>query len=170
METFHESNRFLAGPINAALERPISAAHSKFDGAVPDGVLDEKVATATAKITQRYLKAMSRAEYSTLLYDIEVYARLINNLFTKYKPHDDRHPEEGRRNALYSAFYVLKTLMIMLYPFVPETMNRVRESLRLPEDVFRIDEIGVPVAAGHRIGAKQAFFSGGPQAVETGST
>ena len=158
LEAFRDRNRFLAGPINAAIERPISAAHSKFGGIVPEGVLAENVAAATLRMTQRYVNAMTRAEYSTLLYDIEVYARLINSLFTQFKPHDDRFPETERRNALYSAFYVLKTLMIMLYPFVPETMNRVRESLDLPMDVFRVDELGIPMAAGHRIGAQQEYF------------
>ena len=97
-------------------------------------------------------------ELDNLLFEIENYARTINSLFTQYKPHDDRHPEEARRNALYSAFYVLKNLMIMLYPFVPETMNRLRESLRLPATVFRLDELGVPIPAGHGVGPKQAFF------------
>ncbi len=171
LDAFRDRNRFLAGPINAALERPISAAHSKFDGMVPDGVLNEKVVATTVKMAQRYVKAMSRAEYSTLLYEIETYARQINSLFTQFKPHDDRHPEESRRNGLYSSFYVLKTLMIMLYPFVPETMDRVRQSLRLPAEVFRVDEMGVPIPAGHRLGAKQAFFPAVPQKpAELGTT
>jgi len=55
---------------------------------------------------------------------------------------------------------VLKNLMIMLYPFVPDTMDRVRESLRLPPEVFRIDELGVPMPAGHEVGPKQAYFPG----------
>ena len=37
----------------------------------------------------------------------------------EHKPHDDRNPLESRSNALYTCFYVLKNLMIMLYPFVP---------------------------------------------------
>ena len=76
---------------------------------------------------------MDKAIYPNMLFELENYARKINSLFTKYKPHDDRHPEDSRANALYSAFYVLKSLMIMLYPFVPGTMERLRESLRLPE-------------------------------------
>jgi methionyl-tRNA synthetase len=80
---------------------------------------------------------MQRPEYSKLLNEIENYARVVNSLFTKYKPHDDRCPEERRRDALYSAFYVLKTLLIMLYPFVPDTMNRLRAALRLDHDVFQ---------------------------------
>jgi methionyl-tRNA synthetase len=36
--------------------------------------------------------------------EVENYARIINRLFAQYKPHDDRHPEEARRNALFSAF------------------------------------------------------------------
>ena len=144
--------------MNAAFERPISAAHSKFGGRVPEGVLLPKIAADTLRIVQRYVKSMERGDYPNLLFEIENYARTINSLFTQYKPHDDRHPEEGRRNALYSAFYVLKSLMIMLYPFAPTTMERLRQSLRLPADVFRIDELGTPIPAGHELGPKGTYF------------
>ncbi len=153
-----ERNRFLAGPMNAAFEKPISAVHSKFGGKVPEGVLIDKVVTDTVRIVQRYVKAMERADYPGLLFEVENYARTVNSLFTQFKPHDDRAPEEGRRNALYTSFYVLKNLMIMLYPFVPETMERLRSSLRLPPEVFRVDEIGKPIPAGHEIGEKQSYF------------
>jgi methionyl-tRNA synthetase len=113
---------------------------------------------------QRYVRSMDRADYPNLLFEIENYARTINSLFTQYKPHDDRHPEEGRRSGLYTSFYVLKNLMIMLYPFVPTTMERLRESLRLPADVFRIDELGVPIPAGHALGPKQEYFPVPPDA------
>jgi len=157
-----ERNLFLAGPMNAAFERPISAAHSKFDGRVPAGVLLENVVADTVRIVQRYVKSMDRADFPNLLFEIENYARTVNSLFTQWKPHDDRHPEEGRRNALHTAFYVLKNLMIMLYPFVPATMERLRESLRLPPEVFRVDELGVPIPAGHAIGPKQEYFPAPP--------
>ncbi|HET9239863.1 MAG TPA: class I tRNA ligase family protein [Oligoflexus sp.] len=157
-ETFKDRNRFLAGPMNAAFEKPIAAAHSKFDGKVPDGQLMEKVQQETTQIIKRYLRSMERAEYSTLLFAIENYARQINSLFTQFKPHDDRQPEDSRRDALFSCFYVLKNIMIMLYPFVPDTMNKVRESLRLSPDAFTIEELGRPIPAGHAIGEKQQFF------------
>lgn len=153
-----ERNKFLAGPMNAAFEKPISAVHSKFGGRVPEGVLIDKVVSDTVRIVQRYVKAMERADYPNLLFEVENYARTINSLFTQFKPHDDRAPEEGRRNALFTSFYVLKNLMIMLHPFVPETMERLRVSLRLPPEVFRLDELGKPIPAGHEIGEKQQYF------------
>ena len=156
--TLDERNRFLAGPMNAAFEKPISACHSKFGGVVPQGTLNEKVVAETANIVRRYLRSMERAEYATLLNAVENYARQINSIFTQFKPHDDRLPEEGRRDALYSSFYVLKNLMIMLYPFVPETMDKLRQSLKLPADVFSVSELGTPILAGHAIGEKQEFF------------
>src|SRR6185295_4594081 len=130
---------------------------------VPEGALSDKVVMETAKMIQRYLRSMERAEYATLLNVIENYARTINSLFTQFKPHDDRFPEEGRRDALYSSFYVLKTLMIMLYPFVPQAMDRLRDSLRLQTDVFRVEELGRPIPAGHEIGQKQQFFPAVPE-------
>jgi methionyl-tRNA synthetase len=53
---------------------------------------------------------------------------------------------------------VLKNIMIMLHPFVPETMDRLRETLRLDPSVFRVDELGKPIPAGHEIGPKQTYF------------
>ena len=155
---FEERNRFLAGPLNAAFEKPISACHSKFGGMVPEGVILEKTAAETVQMIRKYVRSMERAEYSTLLFLIENYARQINSLFAQHKPHDDRQPEESRRNALYSCFYVLKNIMIMLYPFVPTTMDKLRVSLRLDESVFSVDELGKPMAAGHVIGEQQQYF------------
>jgi methionyl-tRNA synthetase len=156
--TFKERNKFLAGPMNAAIEKPISATHSRFDGKVPDGKLFEKIEKETLKIVQLYLKNMEKAEYLTLLGQIENYARLINGLFVQFKPHDDRAELEGRKDALYSSFYVLKNLMIMLHPFAPATMERVRLSLNLPETVFSLDELGTGIASGHLIGQKLQYF------------
>jgi methionyl-tRNA synthetase len=161
-----ERNAFLAGAMNAAFEKPISAAHSKFGGRVPQGTLHEKVVSDTARIVQQYVKSMQRAEYPGLLFEIERYARTINSLFTQYKPHDDRRPEAERADALFSCFYVLKNLIILLYPFVPSTMDRVRESLRLPREVFSVDQLGTGIAAGHEIGAKQQYFPAAPGGAE----
>jgi methionyl-tRNA synthetase len=48
--------------------------------------------------------------------------------------------------------------MIMLYPFVPSTMERLRESLRLPAGVFCVEELGRPIPPGHEIGQMQEYF------------
>ncbi len=157
-ETFKERNKFLAGPMNAAIEKPISACHSRFDGKVPEGKILEKAEKETMKIVQLYLKNMEKAEYLTLLGQIENYARLINSFFVQYKPHDDRAPLEGRQDGLFTSFYVLKNLMIMLHPFAPQTMERVRQSLNLPESVFSLDELGKPMTPGHVIGQKVQYF------------
>ncbi len=90
LEHFKERNKFLAGPLNAALEKPISACIKKFDSVVPEGKLMEKAQKETYKIVQKYTRQMERAEYSTLLYAIENYARQINSLFTQFKTHNHR--------------------------------------------------------------------------------
>lgn len=162
-----ERNEFLAGPMNAAFEKPISAAISKFDGRVPEGKLLEKPEQATVRMVQRYVSAMEKAAYPSMLFELENYARIINSLFTQYKPHDDRAPEEGRRDALYTCFYVLKSLMIMLYPFVPDTMDRLRQSLQLPPAVFSVDELGTPIPAGHAVGPKLPYFPAEPYEKKT---
>ncbi len=157
-ETFNERNKFLAGPLNAALEKPIAAVQSKFNGIVPDGKLLEKAEKETMKLVSLYVKNMEKGDHITLLGQIENYARLINSFFVQYKPHDDRHDETERKDALFSCFYILKNLMIMLHPFVPQTMERVRQSLNLSESVFSIDELGIAIPAGTVIGQKQQFF------------
>jgi methionyl-tRNA synthetase len=157
-EMFAQRNAFLAGRMNASFEKPISATHSRFEGRVPEGKLIDKVEKDTVAMVQRYVKAMGKANYPNMLYELENYARKINTLFNKYKPHDDRYPEEERRDALFSAFYLLKNLMIMLYPFVPQTMERLRVSLQLPPEVFSVDELGTGLPAGHEVGQKGDYF------------
>jgi methionyl-tRNA synthetase len=125
-----------------------------------------KVEQDTVKIVQMYLRSMQKGDYSTLLGQVENYARQINSLFTQYKPHDDRAPEQERKDALYSCFYVLKNLMIMLAPFVPHTMEELRLSLGLPETVWSADELGTGISAGHKINEKRTYFppvSGGEE-------
>jgi methionyl-tRNA synthetase len=155
---FEERNRFLAGPLNAALEKPMAATHSKFGGVVPDGTIDPKVVAETARMVQRYVGAMQKADYPSMLFALENYARTINSQFTQYKPHDDRHDERERKDALVTCFMVLKTMMVMLYPFTPSTMDRVRRSLNLPEDVFAVESLGTGLPSGHVLGEQLAFF------------
>jgi methionyl-tRNA synthetase len=157
-EQFKERNKFLAGPMNAAFEKPISACLSKFNGKVPEGKLIGKAEAETLKIIQLYLRSMQKGDYAVLLGQIENYARQINSLFTQFKPHDDRAPEEGRRDALFTCFYVLKNLMIMLYPFVPQTMTELQQSLNVPESVFQANELGTGLPAGHTINGKRVYF------------
>lgn len=157
-ETFKQRNEFLSGPMNASFEKPIAACHSKFEGIVPEGKVMEKVQKETFKVVQSYLRSMEKAEYSQLLFLIENYARTINGLFAQFKPHDDRHDENERKDALYNCFYILKNVLIMLHPFAPETMDRLRLSLNLPENIYSVDELANPFPANHKIGEKLNYF------------
>ena len=158
LETFKQRNEFLAGPMNAAFEKTISACHKKFGGVVPAGNLIGKTQKETKKIFQTYLKMMEKGDFPKILFMIENYARIINGLFAQFKPHDDRHDEAERRDALFSSFYILKNVMIMLHPFVPETMEKLRGTLNLPESVYSINEFGKEVPAGHEIKAQESYF------------
>ena len=157
-DTFNERNKFLAGPLNACFEKPISAVHSQFGGKIPPGELMEKSALATGKMIKNYLRLMERAEFAKVLFQIENYARTINSLFAQFKPHDDRFDQKKREDALFSSFFILKNIMIMLSPFVPDTMERLRQSLRLPPEVFDLKELGKPIPAGHEVGDKSVYF------------
>jgi len=157
-ETFKQRNEFLAGPMNAAIEKTVSACHKKFDGIVPAGNLIGKTEKETKKIFQTYLKMMEKGDFPKILFMIENYALIINGLFAQYKPHDDRHDEQERKDALYSSFFILKNVMIMLSPFVPETMDKLRLTLNLNKDIYQINEFGKPLPANHRIAEQTTYF------------
>jgi methionyl-tRNA synthetase len=157
-EVLKQRNQFLAGPMNAAFEKPLSACHSKFDGVIPKGKLIGKTEKETLKIVQTYTRFMEKGEYPKALFAVENYARIINGLFNQFKPHDDRQPFEQRQDALYSCFYILKNLLIMLSPVAPETMEKLRVSLNLPESVYSIDELGQPMPENHKINEQTEYF------------
>jgi methionyl-tRNA synthetase len=153
-----ERCKFLAGPLNAAFEKPISACQSKFNSRVPVLEVSEKVKLETTKIIQKYLHCMPKADYPVLLGQLENYARLINSIFSQFKPHDDREEESSRRQALSDCFYILKQLVIMLYPFAPATIERVCASLNMDVSGLTIDELGTAMKDQHVIGQKGVFF------------
>ena len=157
-DTFKERNKFLAGPLNAAFEKPISAVHSKFKSKIPEGKLIGKTAKETKKVIKNYISLMERADYAKVLFMIENYARTINGLFAQFKPHDDRFDEEQRKDALYSSFFILKNIVIMLTPFVPSTMEKLRQTLQMPAESVKIDELAKPLPAGHIIGKQVEYF------------
>lgn len=157
-ETLQQRNAFLAGPLNAAFEKPISACHSKFGGIIPKGKLIGKTEKESAKLLPNYIRMMQKGDTAKILFMIENYARIINGLFSQFKPHDDRHDETERADALYSCFYILKNLVIMLHPVAPHTMEKLRITLNLPEDVYKISELGVPLEGGHKINEQTTYF------------
>ena len=101
---------------------------------------------------------MEKGDFPKILFMIENYARIINGLFAQFKPHDDRHDEQERKDALYSSFFILKNVMIMLHPFVPQTMDKLRHTLNLPESIFHISEFGRPLSSGHQINEQTEYF------------
>jgi len=157
-ETLKSRNAFLAGPLNASFEKPISACHSKFAGIVPSGKLIGKTEKETQKIIPQYMKMMEKGDYAKILFSIENYARVVNGLFSQFKPHDDRHDLQERQDALYSCFYILKNIVIMLSPFAPTTIDRLRVSLNLPESVYSIDELGRAFPEDHKINEQATYF------------
>ena len=158
-ETFNRKNAFLSTTLNAVFEKPISAAHSKFAGVVPDGKLLEKVGNQTIKIVKSYVQFMPDGKYSQFIVALEKYARLVNSLFSIYKPHDDRYPLQERKDCLFSCFYILNNLVIFLFPFVPDTIERLMDTLRLDKKMISsINNIGCAFSPNHQLGKPQEFF------------
>lgn len=144
-------NDFLSGPLNAAFEKPLSAARKRFGGKVPEGRLLPKVVKETEKVLSSFARWMPQARYPQFLLSVENYARLINSLFATHKPHDDRYPLKEREDALYSCFFILKNLVIFLHPFAPKAMEELRKSLNLSEDVYALSELATGIDGGHSI-------------------
>ena len=144
-------NDFLSGPLNAAFEKPLSAARKKFGGKVPEGRLLPKVVKETEKVLHSFVRWMPQARYPQFLLSVENYARLVNSLFATHKPHDDRYPLKEREDALYSCFFILKNLVIFLHPFAPKAMEELRKSLNLSKDVYALSKLATGISGGHTI-------------------
>lgn len=160
-----QRHNFLAGPMNAAFEKPLSAARKHYASCVPAGKLLPKVIRETEKILRITVKMMPQSKYPQFLLAVENYARLINGLFATYKPHDDRFPAAARGDALYSCFFILKNLVILLAPFAPTVMDELRQSLALGPEVYAWSELATPLPAGHAIEARSRTYFAPARAV-----
>ena len=125
-------NKFLVGVFGNFINRNLSYLNKKFNGIVPNGIVDDKIKELTK---ETYNKVGELIEQGKLRLALET---AINYVVAGNKYYDDRKPWiqvveniEEFNNTTYTCVYMMANMANLFSPFIPSTCEKIQDKLGL---------------------------------------
>jgi len=148
-------NNELANTVGNFVHRTFTFIQDNFDGKVPDGEKDSELASKIEEKVATVEKHLEEADVNKALKIIISLAREGNNYFQKSEPWNVDKVKAG--NCLYNCANLVDTLAILLYPFIPESSEKVFEIMNT--DKGSMDNAkGFRLGSGHEISSPDILF------------
>ncbi len=129
-------NKFLVGVFGNFVNRNLSYLNKKFDGNVPNGIVDNEIKNLTVAT---YAKVGELIEQGKLRLALET---AINYVMAGNKYYDDQKPWvqvveniEDFNNTTYTCVYMMANMANLFSPFIPSTCEKIQDKLGLDKDV-----------------------------------
>lgn len=125
-------NKFLVGVFGNFVNRNLSYISKKFDGNIPNGVVDSEIIKLTK---DTYSKVGELIEQGKLRSALET---AINYVMAGNKYYDDKKPWvqvveniEEFNNTTYTCVYMMANMANLFSPFIPSTCEKIQDKLGL---------------------------------------
>ena len=158
-----EINNVLNDTVGNFVNRTLSLAEQWFDNEVPEPSPTEKdreVLEETREIVEEYKKAFENHEPKEALNRGLELARLGDRYLSEEEPWNN---EDRREETIFVALQIIHTLASTLYPFIPESgekmIEMLGEDIQLDEEADLLSEDSLrPLEAGHELGEREILF------------
>jgi len=132
-------NSELADQLGNLLNRVLVLVEKNFDGIVPKPLESSKLAKLALNIPKAVDDSMESFQFHNALNDIFYFVSEANKYINETKPWEIK--DKGKLGGiLYELLEVLRFLSILLYPFIPETSEKIIEQLGL-EKKFSFEDL-----------------------------
>lgn len=149
-------NSELADAFGNFAHRILTYINQNFDGTVPDGELDEEVSSEIKSKVEEIEDHMKNVKINQALGLINSLVRRGNEYFQKCEPWNSS--EEEASNCLYNCANLVDTLATLLYPFIPDSSERLAEMLNV--DLMDFDSLKkFRIDLGHSIQEPKILFN-----------
>jgi methionyl-tRNA synthetase len=155
-------NNELIANVGNFIHRTLSFINSTFDGLVPNpSVFDDDDLSVEDRISttpELVGTAISNNEIEEAMKEILDFSSNLNRYFQKKKPWKER---ETAQNTLYISASAVRTLAILLDPFIPDSAERIWNQLGLTgsvQDQNWTRASNMDIRADHKIGEVQPLF------------
>jgi methionyl-tRNA synthetase len=155
-------NNELIANVGNFIHRTLSFINSTFDGLVPNpSVFDDDDLSVEDRISttpELVGTAISNNEIEKAMKEILDFSSNLNRYFQKKKPWKER---ETAQNTLYISASAVRTLAILLDPFIPDSAERIWNQLGLTgsvQDQNWTRASNMDIRADHKIGEVQPLF------------
>ena len=137
-------NALLTNVYNRMIRTAFYTTQNEFDGILPALAPEEQFVADAKKAMLDYERHMSKFAFHQCTYVIDSYIRNGSKYMAKaVKP--DVVSKEELAQALANLFYILKIAAILLHPMAPFGTEKLREYLRVSEDIWSWDTFLEPL-------------------------
>jgi methionyl-tRNA synthetase len=132
-------NSELADALGNLVNRVLVLVEKNFDGLVPEPFEDDKLKTIALNTSKAVDNSMDEFQFHNVLNDIFYFVNEANKYINENKPWEikDRRKLGG---ILYNLLESLRFISILLYPFTPETSEKIARQLGL-EPKFSFNDL-----------------------------
>ncbi len=152
-------NDELADILGNFVHRVLTFIKNYFDGRVPEGEVDEEFWSQVVSKIDKIDELMERVAITQAVMEILMLAKIGNEYFQKHSPWETVKSDQKRAAmCLYNAVNLVKSLCILITPFMPSTGKELANQLNY--EVTSLDQARQPdLKPGHAIGQPKPLFS-----------
>lgn len=145
------------------IHRTLKFINAYFGGMIPTPMNLDDIDEATLNIIHEKVKAVSEllenCQLQAALKEAVELSRVGNRYLNEKRPWEIiKSDVQVAANTLYVSAQIVKALSVILEPFIPITMRRLREMLNIPKGVSW-DDAYKPLPPGHKINRAEPLFT-----------
>jgi methionyl-tRNA synthetase len=142
-----KDGNLLSNALNHSVRSCFYTAQKHYDGVLPVGEISPDVQRQSEEAILDFEAAMFRHELHVAMETAAKFIRAINTRWSRSRPYHDDCDEPTRRQTLIDAFQMVRVAIALMHPIAPTGTQRVREYLRVGEEIFHWDRIFEPLYA-----------------------
>lgn len=124
------NNSDLVGKLGNFVNRVFVFTEKNFDNKVPEGSIEPKVLAEINSTFEEADKLIGDVKLTQGLSRIFKLAQFANQYFDAEKPWETIKTDKGKAaNTLYNCFQLISTLSTLLYPYIPESSEKIGKAL-----------------------------------------
>lgn len=132
IKNFH--NKFLVGVIGNFINRNLSFVNKKYNGFIREANIDDIVRKKTKETFDSVGEFIEDGELRAAIDAVTEYAGFGNKYYDEKQPWVQvKEDEQAFFETTYTCVYIMANLSNLLYPFIPETANKIKAMLGLKE-------------------------------------
>ena len=125
-------NKFMVGVLGNFVNRNLSYLNKKFNGKIPNGIVDENIKTLTRETYTNVGKLIAEGKLRLALETAMNYVSAGNKYYDDKKPWIQVVEDiDGFNNTTYTCVYMMANIANLFAPFIPSTCDKINAKLGL---------------------------------------
>lgn len=125
-------NKFLVGMLGNFVNRNLSYMNKNFSGIIKEAEIDKTIIEYTEKIYKIVGSFIEKGEFKNAINYINEYVTMANKYYDSKEPWNQvKNNIDEFNKTTYTCAYIISNLANLIYPFIPDTANKIKSMLSL---------------------------------------